>query len=80
MSRLKFKSRDIPGHPGPGEVTTHQTRRAAWIGEGRERGRGTSVWLLIFLSEMVRQCLGMGWGHTLGSAALAVVTGDLIGC
>lgn len=32
-----------------------------------------------FLSEMVSQCLGMGRGHTQGSAALSVVTGDLIG-
>lgn len=44
VSRLKFKSLDRPGRPGPRQATTDQTWQAAGTGGGRV----TSVWLLIF--------------------------------
>lgn len=64
VSRLKFKSWDRPGRPGPRQATTDQTWQAARVrgGEG-----GTGVWMLIFYqgseTEWWAGVLGMGQGH-----------------
>lgn len=58
VSRLKFKSWDRTGRPGPRQATTDQTWQAAVIGGGRR----TSVWLLIFYQGSERNGWVVFWG------------------
>lgn len=70
VSRLKFKSWDRPGHPGPRQATTDQT----WQAAGTGGGRGHQCLAAHFLSGVRGRwsdgVMGMGWGHTQGSASL----------
>ena len=82
VSRLKFKSWDRPGHPGPRQATTDQT----WQAAGAGGGRGEPVFGCSFFiggqGEMVGRCYGDGLrSHTGVSFTLtnmSVSTGDLI--
>lgn len=60
----------VLGQPRPSRARQGHSRldQEGSRDQGREKGReGNQCLVAHFLSEMVSQCLGMGWGHTLGS-------------